>query len=185
MSEAMTVEDVREAPAVAAEVIAPAAVETFVLCELAGATYGIPSREIAHLEMVGKITPVPNAPAFVEGVVSARGQVIPVLNLRARFGFPKVSADLRARVVVVRSGGRAVGLLVDGAREFATIPLDTIRPPPDDIAQISGDYLEGLVEVGERLVLILRTKQLLEIEVETDTINLSSAPAGDAEAILE
>src|SRR5690606_15280634 len=169
-----------EAGAAAVEEAA-AVTETFILCDLAGATYGIPSREITHLEMVGAVTPVPNAPPFVEGVVSTRGQVIPVLNLRARFGFPKIPVDVRARVVVLRSGGRSVGLLVDGAREFASIPEDGIRPPPEDIAQISGEYLEGLAEVGERLVLILRTKQLLEIEVETDTINLPSATAAGAE----
>lgn len=175
MSEAVTVDDGQDGVTGVAEPAAPAITETYVLCELAGATYGIASREIAHLEMVGKVTPVPNAPAFVEGVVSTRGQVIPVLNLRARFGFAKIPADLQARIVVVRSGSRSVGLLVDAAREFASIAVDSIRPPPDDIAQISGDYLEGLAEVGQRLVLILRTKQLLEIEVETDTTTLTSA----------
>jgi purine-binding chemotaxis protein CheW len=157
------------------------ATDTFILCQLAGATYGIPSQDIAHLEMVGSITPVPNAPASVEGVVSTRGQVIPVLNLRARFGFPKVASDLRSRLVVIRSEGRAVGLLVDGAREFASIPRGSIRPPPEDIADISGDYIEGLAEVGDRLVLILRTKHLLAVEIEGETSNLPSAAAGSSE----
>src|SRR5689334_8439241 len=95
--------------------------DSYVLCELAGTTYALRSDDIEQLEMVGHLTPVPNAPAFVDGVTSVRGRVIPAVNLRARFGFDRVPHDLRSRLVVVRAGGRAVGLIVDNAREFAAI----------------------------------------------------------------
>ncbi len=157
---------------------ADARAEAFIICEVAGALYAIPSRDIGHLEMVSSITPVPNAPAFVEGVVSARGQVIPVVNLRARFGFPKLETTLRSRLVVVCSGGRSVALLVDTAREFAAIPAAAIQRPPDDIAGTSGDYIEGMAELGARLVLILRTTHLLKIEVDPEAINPPSGPEG-------
>ena len=81
--------------------------------------------------MVGQLTPVPNAPPFVDGVTSVRGRVIPAVSLRARFGFERVPHDLRTRLVVVRAGGRVVGLIVDNAREFAAIPATSIQPPPD------------------------------------------------------
>ncbi len=96
--------------------------DSYVLCELAGTTYALRSDDIEQLEMIGHLTPVPNAPAFVDGVTSVRGRVIPAISLRARFGFERVPHDLRTRLVVVRSDGRVVGLIVDSAREFAAIP---------------------------------------------------------------
>jgi purine-binding chemotaxis protein CheW len=138
------------------------AAEPFILFDLAGATYGVRSREIKQLEMVGAITPVPNAPAFVDGVVSVRGQVIPVVNLRSRFGFPRVEADLRSRLLVVRREGRTVGFVVDSAREFTRIAPDAIQPPPEGVSGLNGRYLEGLAHQGERLVLILDMTDLFD-----------------------
>jgi purine-binding chemotaxis protein CheW len=141
---------------------APRPAEPFILFDLAGATYGVRSREIEQLEMVGAITPVPNAPPFVDGVVSVRGQVIPVVNLRARFGFPRVELGLRSRLLVVRREGRTVGFVVDSAREFTRIPPDAIQPPPEGVSGLNGRYLEGLAHLGERLVLILDMTDLFD-----------------------
>lgn len=135
--------------------------ETFILCELAGTTYAIPSRVVQQVEMVEQITPVPNVPAFVEGVVFARGQVIPALNLRQRFGLERQPHSLRTRLIVVQQGGRTVGLVVDSAREFLPIPPGAIQPPPEAAGGLRGDYLEGIATLGERLVLILRVEELL------------------------
>ena len=134
---------------------AQAAAEPYILFELAGATYAVRSGEVQQLEMVGDITPVPNAPPFVDGVVSVRGQVIPVVNLRARFGFARVPFDLRSRLLVVRRDGRTVGFAVDSAREFARIAAGAVQPPPEGISGLNGRYLEGVAHLGERLVLIL------------------------------
>ena len=139
---------------------AAAAGEPFILFDLAGATYGVRSREVQQLEMIGAVTPVPNAPPFVDGVVSVRGQVIPVVNLRSRFGFPRQAFDLRSRLLVMRREGRTVGFAVDSAREFASIPAGAIQPPPEGISGLNGRYLEGLAHLGERLVLILDTTDL-------------------------
>ena len=136
--------------------------EPFILFELNNATYAVRSRDIQQLEMVGSITPVPTAPEFVEGVVSVRGEVIPAVNLRARFGFERAQTGLRTRLLVVRVGKRAVALLVDSAREFAAIDPKTIQPPPPTVAEISGHYLEGVAHINERLILILNVAALLE-----------------------
>jgi purine-binding chemotaxis protein CheW len=88
-------------------------------------------------------------------VVSVRGQVIPVVNLRSRFGFARVPFDLRSRLLVVRRDGRTVGFAVDSAREFARIDPGTIQPPPEGISGLNGRYLEGIAHLGERLVLVL------------------------------
>jgi purine-binding chemotaxis protein CheW len=145
--------------------------ENYVLFELAGATYALPSRQILQLDMVQTPTPVPNAPAFVDGVVSVRGVVIPAVNLRARFGFPRVAHDLRSRLVIVREHARTVGLIVDSAREFATIAPESIKPLPEGIGGTSGRYLHGIAEQGERLLLIVDVHELLETDEQpTDTV---------------
>lgn len=143
--------------------------ESFILFELAGTTYALRSADIQQLEMIEKVTPVPNAPAFVDGVVSVRGQVIPALNLRARFGFERKASDIRTRLVVVRAGDRSVGLVVDSAREFAAITPEMIQPPPAGVVGMSGEYLEGTAQLGERLVLLLDVKQLIELPAANET----------------
>lgn len=138
--------------------------DSYVLFELAGATYALPSDDILQLEMVGTPTPVPNAPEFVEGVVSVRGQVIPAMSLRARFGFPRAAHDVRSRLVIVRAEGRTVGLIVDSAREFASIPADAIKPLPEGIGGLSGRYLRGVAQKGDRLMLLVDVRELLAID---------------------
>jgi purine-binding chemotaxis protein CheW len=148
---------------------------TFILCLLNQTTYAIRSRDIQQLDMVRAITSVPNAPPHVEGVVSVRGEVIPVMSLRKRFGFAEAPAGPRNRMIVVREGKRTVGLLVDSAREFASIAEGEIQPPPDTIADTSGRYLEGIARVQDRLVLVLNVTELLNgklFELKSD------APAG-------
>ena len=150
--------------------------DSYVLCELAGTTYALRSDDIDQLEMVGHLTPVPNAPSFVDGVTSVRGRVIPAVSLRARFGFERAPHDLRTRLVVVRAGGRVVGLIVDNAREFAAIPPETIQPPPEGMADLSSRYLRGMAHFGDRLILILDVAELLRI-TDTPSPSLSSASA--------
>lgn len=135
--------------------------ESFVLCELAGTTYALPSAAIEQLDIPGGVTPVPNVPAFVDGITSIRGRVIPAVSLRARFGVPRVAPDARTRIVVVRSGTRSVGLIVDSAREFAKIPDEAIQPPPETLVDDTMSYLRGVAHLGDRLVLVLDTTELL------------------------
>jgi chemotaxis signal transduction protein len=103
----------------------------------------------------------------VDGVISARGQVIPVVNLRARFGFPRVEPTVRTRLLVVASGGRTVGLVVDSAREFVAIETDGLLPPPEGLSATSGRYLSGMTRAGDRLLLVLDVRELLELQGST------------------
>jgi len=135
--------------------------EAFVLFEVAETTYAIRSRDVRYLEMIEHITPVPDALYFVEGVVFSRGQVIPALSLRARFGFEKIPYDLRTRLVVTQIGERTVGFIVDAAREFASI-AEAILPPPEEISELSAKYLEGVARLGERVVLVLDPQEILK-----------------------
>jgi purine-binding chemotaxis protein CheW len=135
--------------------------DRYILFVVAGTTYALPSQQVAHVEMVETITPVPNAATFVDGIVFSRGQVVPAINLRARFGFERLRPDLRTRLLVVTTHGRSVGLVVDACREFLTIPASAIRAPGEALAEVSARYLAGVAIVGERLTVILNLDELL------------------------
>jgi purine-binding chemotaxis protein CheW len=95
--------------------------------------------------------------------VFSRGQVVPVVSLRARFVFPRVAHDLAARLLVVRAAGRVLGFTVDSAREFVRIPAERIEPPAETIAGLSGRYLEGIARLGDRIVLVLALGEVADI----------------------
>ena len=144
------------------QAVEAAKVQTYIVFGVAGTAYAVPSHRVQHVEMVEQITPVPNAPDCVEGVVFSRGQVVPVINLRARFGFDRTPIHQRMRLLVVQHRTRSVGLLADEAREFITIADAAIHPPSEAIGNISGNYLDGVATLGERLVLILDIGDVVE-----------------------
>ncbi len=137
--------------------------ETYIVFEIAGTSYAVESRSVRQIEMIDSITPLPNAPAVVDGVVFTRGQVIPALNLRVRFGFERAPLSNRTRLIVVSSGPRMVGLIADTAREFMAIPQETIQPPTDSLAGLSGEYLKGIVTVDDRIILIVNLEELIHL----------------------
>ncbi|HEX4346730.1 MAG TPA: chemotaxis protein CheW, partial [Vicinamibacterales bacterium] len=84
-------------------------IDSFIVFTVAQTAYALRSRDVQHMEMVEGMTRVPNAAPFVDGVVFSRGQVVPAVNLRARFGFERAPYDLRTRLIVVRAADRTVG----------------------------------------------------------------------------
>ena len=140
------------------------AAETYILFELAGSAYGVRSKDVLHIDLLEHITPVPNTASAVEGVVFSRGQVIPALNLRARFGFPREAHTPRTRLIFLKSQQRTVALIVDSAREFRSIPTDSIRPIEETLTGVNGNYVRGVATVGERLVLLLDVDAVLKLD---------------------
>lgn len=137
--------------------------ETYILFELAGSSYGIRSRDVLHIDLLEHITPVPNASPAVEGVVFSRGQVIPALNLRKRFGFPPEVNTPRTRLIFLKSGERTVALIVDSAREFRSIQNEAIRPIAETLTGLNGNYLRGVATIQDRLVLLLDVAAVLDL----------------------
>lgn len=135
--------------------------DNYILFTVAGTAYALPSQDVAHVEMVDQITRVPNAPAFVDGVVFSRGQVVPAINMRARFGFERAPIDVSTRLLVVQSHGRSVGLLVDACREFLTVPQSAIHPPGDALSGLGAQYVDGVATLNDRLIVLLGLERLL------------------------
>jgi len=136
----------------------------YIIFTVAATSYALPSQQVAHVEMVDDVTRVPNAPHFVDGVVFSRGAVVPALSLRARFGFERQPFDSRTRLLVVQSDGRTVGLIVDSAREFMTIPPTAIKPASDALTGMSGRYIRGIATLTDRMIIVLELDRVLDVD---------------------
>lgn len=143
----------------------------YLLFEIANATYAVPSEMVAFVEMIEKITWVPNAPDFVEGVVSLRGQIIPVISVRKRFHMEPAPVNVRTRLLVIRLKERLIGMMVDTAREFARIQDEAMLPPPETVSGRIVQYLDGVIQHKDRLILVVNLEQLFS---EPDQSAISS-----------
>lgn len=133
----------------------------YVICRIGDAEYAVAGDEVAQLEAYDGATPVPGAPAHVAGLIQVRQHVLPVVDVRARFGLAHADPTLEQRVIVLRLGERLVGLLVDGAREVRNIPPEQFRAPPELVAQRSAGYVRSVAQLGARIVLLLDTAKVI------------------------
>ena len=108
-----------------------------------------------------EITKVPKTPEFVEGVINLRGKIVPVLDLRKRFGLVGHEFTAQSRIIVVNIDNRVLGLLVDSVSEVLQIPAHTIEPPPPLVAGIDAAYIKGIGKLEDRLLILLDLGKVL------------------------
>lgn len=113
------------------------------------------------------ITKIPNAPDFVEGVVNLRGKVIPIIDMRKRFGLNSIDYNKQTRIVVVEMSAIFMGFVVDAVSEVLRIPADTVEPPPPVVAGIDSEYISGVGKLEDRLLIMLDLNKLLKTEEQS------------------
>ncbi|MBI5444886.1 MAG: chemotaxis protein CheW [Deltaproteobacteria bacterium] len=123
--------------------------------------FGVEILDVREINRMMDITRVPHAPEFVEGVINLRGQVIPVVDLRKRFGLSAGERDKNTRIVVVELGGSVVGFLVDSVSEVLRVSRAVVEPPPSIVGGIESDYIDGVVKLEDRLLILLDLQKLL------------------------
>jgi purine-binding chemotaxis protein CheW len=143
----------------------------FILFEVNSIRYGIDSTQVKQIEMIGELTPLPNSPDFIDGLVFSRGEVVPVINLRKKFGFDTIEYDVQTRLIVVKQNEASVGLVVDSAKEFITVPVEKIEAVPDNITGISGKYMEGTILWNDRMIIILNPEPIVQLVDTSLNIN--------------
>ena len=114
---------------------------------------------------MSEITPVPETPAFVSGVMNLRGKVIPVLDMRLRFGQQERPHDERTCIIVTQVDGISVGLIVDTVAEVLDIEADSIDPPPQIANSGSHQFIQGLGRVDNEVKILVNLKKVLNDEV--------------------
>ncbi|MEW6115405.1 MAG: chemotaxis protein CheW [Nitrospirota bacterium] len=123
--------------------------------------YAVDILKVQEINRMKEITRVPNSPAYVEGVINLRGKVIPVVNLRKKFGLPEREDDGQARIMIMDIQGITMGLVVDAVSEVLRIPIDTVEPTPPMASNISTEFIKGIAKLEERLIILLDMDRLL------------------------
>jgi purine-binding chemotaxis protein CheW len=126
-----------------------------VLFRVGDSDYVLPASDVLQMESFRGATAVPGAASYVAGLVQVRGRVVPVVDLRARFGLPPVEPTLDTRVVVVQREERTIGLLVDSAREVLQIEPDALKAPPEVLRHDGQSFIKAVAKAGERLVMLI------------------------------
>ncbi len=128
---------------------------------LGGEEYGVNIMSVQEIILVGCITQVPEVPEHILGVINLRGNVIPILSLRRRFGMAEQAASDETRIVVMNLQGRTVGAVVDAVSEVLRLSHEDISPTPASLVSAGKDYVQGLARRKERLLILLDMTRLL------------------------
>ncbi|MGD1046723.1 MAG: chemotaxis protein CheW [Bacteroidota bacterium] len=134
--------------------------------------FGLDIQSIQEINRMVEITRVPNSPEFVSGVINLRGKVIPIINLRKRFGFPPKENDRNTRIIVVELAGMVVGFVVDSVSEVLRIPKNITEPPPSIVAGIGSEYIIAVAKLENRLLILLDLERIL-LEKEKEQLALT------------
>jgi purine-binding chemotaxis protein CheW len=128
---------------------------------LLGEEFGLPILDVREIIRMTDITPVPQAPSFVEGVINLRGQIIPIVDLRKRFGIDPKELNEQTRIVVAELGATVIGLIVDAVSEVLRIPVDTVSPPPGLVAgSIGSEYIKGIAHNDEKMTILIDMRKV-------------------------
>ncbi|GAC1339023.1 MAG: chemotaxis protein CheW [Myxococcales bacterium] len=132
-----------------------------VVFRVGNAEYVLPAADVLQMESYAGATAVPGTAPHVAGIVQIRGKVMPVLDLRVRFGLPPIERTIDSRVVVSRHGERPIALLVDSAREVVKLSPEQLKPPPEMVAHEAHGMVKAVAQIGPRLVMMLDLLQVI------------------------
>ena len=133
----------------------------FLTFQLANEEYGLEILRVQEIKGYSKITPLPNTPVEVKGVMNLRGAVVPIIDLRCRFGLPTVDYDRFTVIIVVTVGPKVVGLVVDAVSDVLNVPAKEVVATPDLGPGVDTSFLTGIARNGERLVSLLNIDRLI------------------------
>ena len=126
--------------------------------------FGVNILKVQEIIRIMEITRVPRARVFVEGVIKLRGRVIPIVDLRRRFGLAAIAHDKDTRIIVIELNSLVVGFIVDAVSEVLRIPADTVEPTPPVAAGVDSEYISGVGKLQDRLLILLDLDKLLTAE---------------------
>ncbi len=148
--------------------------------------FGVDILKVQEIIRPMDITRVPNAPAFVEGVINLRGRIVPIVDLRARFGLPPREQGKDTRIVVVELHEQVTGFMMDAVKEVIRVDQDVIEPPPELAIGVDTEYLKGVAKLDDRLLILLDLEEVLsddELHAVAAAADTAEAPAPDAAAV--
>jgi purine-binding chemotaxis protein CheW len=139
-----------------------------VVFELGGEDFGVDIAAVQSIIKMQTITRMPRSPLFVEGVTNLRGKVLPVIDLRQRFGMTSKTADSSSRIIVISDHQIEVGMIVDGVSEVLTIPANAVEPAPAIATTVDSSFITGLAKLDNRLVILLNLERVLSVQEQAE-----------------
>lgn len=146
-----------------------------VIFHLAKEYYGVDIAAVESIIKMQPITGIPQARTFVEGVINLRGTVLPVIDLRKRFGMLQTDLTKDTRIVVVEMGSTTVGMIVDAVNEVLRVPTEDIEPPSPMVTTLDSAFITGIAKVSDRLIILLDLGKVLSIDEHTELTKLQPA----------
>ncbi len=128
--------------------------------EVAKEEFAVDILLVHEINRMMELTRVPQSPAEVEGVINLRGKIIPVVDLRKRFGFEATDSTEQSRIIVVEVKDRVIGFIVDRVHEVLRINANIVDPPPSMISTIDSDFVKGVGKLEDRLIILLEIERL-------------------------
>ena len=134
--------------------------------------FGVDILYVQEINRMSQVTKVPNSPEFVNGVINLRGRVIPVIDLRLKFGMPKKEPDKNTRIIVIEVSGKTVGFIVDSVNEVLRISKDVTEPPPELAMGVNSEYIKAVGKLEDRLLILIDLEKILskEEDVQLETV---------------
>lgn len=136
--------------------------------------YGVSLMTIREIKGWSKPTQLPNSPSFMKGVINLRGVVIPIFDLRHRFEMGTTEANEKNVVIIISANERLIGLLVDAVSDILTVSNDQIKPTPKMETSLDENYVDGLIQSEDKMVVLLDIENLFDINILTEAENLAS-----------
>src|ERR1700716_2090691 len=144
--------------------------------KLGSEEYGVDIAQVQEINRMVAITHVPRAPQFMEGVINLRGQLIPIIDLRTRFGMPRAEHTKNTRIVVTEIGSKRVGMVVDSVSEVLRLPVGQIEAAPDMISGVDTEYIRGVGKLEERLIILLDLARIISNAEKRELENADAVP---------
>lgn len=133
----------------------------FLTFVLGAEQYGVEILQVQEIRGYSAVTPIPNTPPYIKGVINLRGTVVPVIDLRARFAMEAGEYDKFTVIIVITVGEKVIGLVVDAVSDVLDIAASEIRPAPDLGAKVDTQFINGMADIGGRLTVLLDIQRLL------------------------
>jgi purine-binding chemotaxis protein CheW len=145
--------------------------------------FGVNISEVWKIIRMEQITKIPNTDRFIKGVINLRGGIVVIIDLAMKLGFPNKEDDKNTRIIVIELKENIIGMIVDSATEMMRLSPEQVKPAPPMITQkISGDYIEGVGIINERLLILLDLAKILEAK-DIKSVNLVGSTKEAAEII--
>ncbi|MEI3597141.1 MULTISPECIES: chemotaxis protein CheW [unclassified Oceanobacillus] len=141
-----------------------------IVFQLQDEEYALPVEYVSAIERIQPITRVPRAEEFVKGVINLRGVIIPIIDLRLRFGMAETELTEENRIIIVKKNGFEVGLIVDTASDVIDLALDEMEPNPEVVGSEAADYIDGVSKIEDRLLILLNLKKILISDQYTQAV---------------